>query len=102
MINFSATEVSWKPNNFQVSESSQTNEKETAQSIALAIDQLASSVVAEILDLVSDIDANQIPVLVDSDLVNVIVVSIFQMCTIFNSNETVILVFKSKTRKLKM
>jgi len=70
-----AAEVSWKPNNFQVSQSSKT--KATAQ----AIDQLASRVVAEILDLVSDIDADQIQELADSDLVNVIVVSVFQMCT---------------------
>jgi len=35
--------------------------------------------VAEILDLVSDIDADQIQELADSDLVNVIAVSVFQM-----------------------
>jgi len=42
--------------------------------------------VAEILDLVIDIDANQIPELAHSDLVNVIVISIFQMCTNIISN----------------
>jgi len=75
MINFMATELIWKPNNFQVSESSKT--KVTTQSIALAIDQLARSVFEEILDLVSDIDAGHITELADSHLVNVIVVSIF-------------------------
>jgi len=39
----------------------------TAQSITLAVDQVASSVVAEALELVTDTEADHMPELADSD-----------------------------------
>jgi len=63
----------------QVYESSKT--AVTAQSITLAADQVASSVVAEALELVTDTEADHMPELADSDRVNISVIFVFQLCT---------------------
>jgi len=61
--------LSWKPYHFPVCESSKI--AVDAQSRNLDLDRAASDVVTEVLELVTDTDADQIPELADSGMVNV-------------------------------
>jgi len=80
-----AREGSCKSNNFQVCEPSKTAVK--PHSIILVVDQLTSSVVTDVWELVRAIEVDHMTELVDSDLVNVTLVSIFQMCSKIILNE---------------